>query len=217
MRASHGPVVVIGAGDHGRVVAELLTASGDSPAGFVEPATAERGAERLVDGIAVIGDLDRPDAWRGGIERFVVALGDNAARRDAFERCLALGLQPAVAVHPSATLLTGARVEPGALICAGAVIGVAAQVGANAIVNTSASIDHDNRIGAHATVAPGAHLAGRVIVGEGAYVGIGAAVREGCRIGDWALVAGGAMVIGDVPASTRVAGVPARPMEAPSR
>lgn len=213
MTNSHGPLVVIGAGDHGRVVAELLTAAGDTPVGFVEPAPATARGERLVDGIVVIGDLERVDDWRSSVERFVVALGDNAARRDAFERCLALGLQPAVAIHPSATLLGGAFVEPGAVVCAGAVIGVAARIGVNAIVNTAASVDHDNLIGAHATVAPGAHLAGRVTVGEGAYVGIGAAVREGCRIGEWALVAGGAMVIDDVPASARVAGIPARPME----
>jgi UDP-3-O-[3-hydroxymyristoyl] glucosamine N-acyltransferase len=98
------------------------------------------------------------------------------------------------------------------LICAGAVIGVTAWVGPNVIVNTLASIDHDDRIGAHANVSPGAHLAGRVTIGEGAYIGIGASVREGIRIGDWALVAGGAMVIDHVPSGGRVAGVPARPM-----
>jgi sugar O-acyltransferase (sialic acid O-acetyltransferase NeuD family) len=215
-RAASGPVAVVGAGDHGRVVLELLRAAGEDPIGFVEPGSAEPTLERLVDGLRVIGDLRVTD-WLAPGTRFVVALGDNAARRDAFDRCLDLGLQPAMAIHPAATLLAGARVEPGATVCAGAVIGVAAWVGPNAIVNTSATIDHDNRIGAHATVAPGAHLAGRVSVGEGAYIGIGASVREGSRIGDWALVAGGAMVIDDVAAGARVAGVPARPMAEPTR
>lgn len=210
-----GGLVIVGAGDHGRVVLELLRAAGDQPIGFVEPDAAAPAMERLVDGLRVIGNLQASGEWPATGARFVVALGDNAARRDAYQQCLALGMSPAIAVHPTAALLAGAHVEPGAMVCAGAIIGIGAWVGPDAIVNTAASVDHDNRIGAHATVAPGAHLAGRVTVGEGAYVGIGASIREGTSIGDWALVAGGAMVIGDVPAGGRVAGVPARPMAEP--
>ncbi len=200
-------LVIVGAGDHGRVVLELLRAGGEAPDGFVEPNPTPR---RDVDGLPIIGSLIEP-AWASDGTRFVVALGDNATRRDAFDRCLALGLSPVAAVHPTARLLAEAVVEPGAMVCAGAVIGLAARVAANAIVNTGATVDHDNLVGRHATVAPGAHLAGRVSLGEGAFVGIGTAVREGCRIGDWATVAGGAMVVEDVTAGARVAGVPARP------
>ncbi len=206
-------LVIVGAGDHGRVILELLRAAGEDPAGFVEPQAVPEAGARTVDGLAVLGDLEHESIWRGaGARRFVVALGDNQARREAFDRCIALGLTPVAAIHPTATLLAGARVEAGGMVCAAAVIGVASVVEMNALVNTAASIDHDNRIEAHASVAPGAHLAGRVTVGQGAQVGIGASVREGVRIGDWALVAGGAMVIADVPAGARVAGVPARPM-----
>ena len=210
-------LVIVGAGDHGRVMLELLRAAGETPAGFVEPQRGGGEVGRMVDGLAVLGDLDLDVAWRSaGVQRFVVALGDNLARRDAFERCVALGLTPVAAVHPTAIMLTGARIEPGAMVCAAAVIGMASVVGKNALVNTAASIDHDNRIEAHASVAPGARLAGRVTIGEGAQVGIGASVREGIHIGEWALVAGGAMVIADVPARARVAGVPARPMADPA-
>jgi sugar O-acyltransferase (sialic acid O-acetyltransferase NeuD family) len=212
--AFDSPLVIVGAGDHGRVVLELLRSAGEAPIGFAEPRL--DGADtRVVEGLPVIGDLHVQTAWIVQRTRFVVALGDNQARRDAFQRCLGLGLVPAVAVHPSATLLTGARVEAGAMVCAGAVIGVAAWIGPNAIVNTAASVDHDGMVGAHAQVGPGAHLAGRVTVEEGGFIGIGAAVREGRTIGAWALVAGGAMVIDDVAAGERVGGVPARPMTPP--
>jgi sugar O-acyltransferase (sialic acid O-acetyltransferase NeuD family) len=205
-------LVIVGAGDHGRVVLELLRAAGEGPNGFVEPGHAEGIGQRSVDGLPLLGDLEDCLDWLQPAARFVVAVGDNRARRAAFERGLELGLAPFPAVHPAALLLAGAVVEPGAVVCAGAVIGLAARVGADAIVNTGATVDHDNRIGPHATVAPGANLAGRVSVGEGAFVGIGAAVREGCSIGAWAVVGGGAMVVDDVPADARVAGVPARPM-----
>lgn len=203
-------LVIVGAGDHGRVVLDILRSGGAAPDGFVEAGPA---ASREVDGLPVIGSLAEPD-WASPGTGFVVALGDNRARRDAFDRCLTLGLSPVAAIHPTARLLADAAVEPGAVVCAGALIGLAARVGANAIVNTGATVDHDDVIGRHATVAPGAHLAGRVSLGEGAFVGIGAAVREGRRIGEWATVAGGAMVVEDVPANARVAGVPARAMPA---
>jgi UDP-perosamine 4-acetyltransferase len=210
----NGPtqIVIIGAGDHGRVILEALRASGESPLGFVEPQRGDLEVERVVDGARVVGDLEADLDWLVDRPRFVVAVGDNRARKDAFDRCRRLGLEPVSVVHPTATVLAGAEIRPGAAVCAAAVIGVAAWIGPNAIVNTSASVDHDNRIEAHSFVAPGAHLAGRVVVGEGAFVGIGASVREGCRIGDWALVAGGSMVIADVAGGARVGGVPARPL-----
>ena len=208
-------VVIVGAGDHGRVMLELFRALGTEPAGFVEPRPSPDDAGRSIDGLAVIGDLDAPAGWAMPAPTFVVALGDNATRRDVFERCIALGLTPATAIHPRAVLLGGATVEPGAMVCAGAILGVGASVARNAIVNTGATLDHDNRIGAHAHVGPGAHLGGHVTVEEGAFVGIGAVVRDGRRIGDWAFVAGGAMVVQDVPDGSRVAGVPARAMMEP--
>ncbi|HEX7948853.1 MAG TPA: acetyltransferase [Candidatus Limnocylindrales bacterium] len=208
-------LVIVGAGEHGRVVLELFRALGTEPLGFVEPRAAADDAERVVDGLRILGDLETNRAWRDSATDFVAALGDNGARRGAFARCLALGLRPATAIHPRAIVLGGATVDPGAMVCAGAVVGVGASVGLNAIVNTGATLDHDDRIAAHAHVAPGAHLGGRVSVEEGAFIGIGAAVRDGCRIGAWSLVAGGAMVIGDVAEHARVAGVPARAMMEP--
>jgi sugar O-acyltransferase (sialic acid O-acetyltransferase NeuD family) len=205
------PVVVVGCGDHSRVIRDVLQACGTQVLGCVEP------HHRSASGLDVppIGDLDDPQEWIRQRPNFVVAIGSNQARADAFGRCVALGLEPIAAIHPSAVILGGARIEPGAQICAGAIVGVDAHVMANAIVNTAASVDHDNEIGEHAFIAPGARLAGRVIVGPGAHVGLGAAVREGTTIGEWSLVAAGAVVVRSVLARQRVAGVPAEPMRAP--
>jgi len=49
-------------------------------------------------------------------------------------------------------------------------------------------------------------------VEEGAWVGSGAILLGPCRIGADAVVAAGAVITGDVPAATIVAGVPARPV-----
>ena len=207
-------LLIIGAGDHGRVMADLARTAGWTVAGFVQPGPTGAPPPASVGGIAVLGSLDEPvGAGSDADKAFIVALGANAGREDAYRRALARGWRPVTLVHPSAVLLGGAEIGPGSQVCAAAVIGLDAVIGADVIVNTAASVDHDGRIGDHAFIGPGAHLAGRVSVGSGSHVGIGAVVREGCTIGDRAYVAAGAVVIRDVPAGTRVAGVPARPMD----
>jgi acetyltransferase-like isoleucine patch superfamily enzyme len=51
-----------------------------------------------------------------------------------------------------------------------------------------------------------------VVIGDRVWVGTGALVLKGSRIGDGAVVAAGAVVTGEVPPGTVVAGVPARPV-----
>lgn len=202
-------VAIVGAGDHGRVIAELVSALRWG-AVIIEPRAADDVPQTSPPPLSVDGSLENPEAWRDRIDGFVVALGDNRRRSEVWERCLALGLAPITLVHPRAIVLGGARLEDGAQVCAAAVVGSDARVAGNAIVNTGATVDHDVVVESHAFVGPGCHLAGRVTVAEGAFLGTGAVVIPGRRIGAWAVVGAGAAVIEDVVDGARVAGVPAR-------
>lgn len=200
-------LVIIGTGDHARVALETARAIGRPVTCFVEPGDRERPVE--IDGVVVVDGFESLDSgWR-----FVVAIGDNRVRSEAFARAEVAGGIAATLIHPTALLLGGAEVQLGSHVCAGAVIGTAARIARDVIVNTGAIVDHDAVIEDHAFLAPGTVLAGRVRVGVGAHIGLGAGVIEGRTIGAWSLVAAGATVIRDVAPSTRVAGVPARPME----
>jgi len=207
------PLIIIGTGDHAHVLLEALQAGGRTPSGFLEvDGSTSHGAHWC--GMDVLGDLTAEFAWRDqlGAATFVVGIGDNVVRADAYERAIQAGLTPETVVHPTATLLGGCNIGAGSQVCAGVVVGVNAMIGINAIVNTAATIDHDNVLGDHASIGPGAHLAGRVTVGSYTHVGIAASINEGITVGARCMVAAGAAVVTGVPDGVRVAGVPARAM-----
>jgi UDP-perosamine 4-acetyltransferase len=203
------PVVVIGAGGHALVVADVLRLLGHRLAGFIDTVSPER-AGRLLAGAPILGGWDALDRLRqDGVRHVAVAIGDCAARWAAGTRAAESGWELTTACHPGAVVAASARVEAGAVIAAGAVVGPDAVVGQLAIINTSASVDHESVIGGAAHVGPGAHLGGRVRIGARAWIGIGAVVRDRVAIGDGTIVGAGAVVLSDLPGQVVAFGVPA--------
>ncbi len=201
-------VLLIGAGGHGQVVADILRSnpvSSHEVVGFLddEPATRER------DGVAdvVLGPIEA----RGRVphDAVIVCVGDNVARKRIFLALEADGAQFATAVHRAVVLAPDVAVGTGTMICAGVVVNVGTRIGRNAIVNTSCSIDHHCVIEDHVHVAPGVRLGGNVTIGEGTLVGIGATVLPGVKVGARAVVGGGSVVVRDVPSGITIAGNPA--------
>jgi sugar O-acyltransferase (sialic acid O-acetyltransferase NeuD family) len=197
---------VLGAGGHGRVVADAARAT-RRWAGivFFDDALAE-GAS--VGGWLVQGSSAEFCACEStGVDR-IVAIGDNRHRHDAIGRCK--GPPLAVVVHPAAVVSHDAHLGAGTFVAAGAVVGIGADLGEGVIVNTGASVDHDCRLGASVHVGPGARLGGGVMVGDRSWIGLGASVRHQIRIGTDAMVGAGAVVVAAVPDNCVVAGNPAR-------
>ncbi|MGH2603196.1 MAG: hypothetical protein ACRDJ9_27910, partial [Dehalococcoidia bacterium] len=85
-------LVIVGAGDHGRVLLDLANSAGHEVLGFVQPSA--DGSHEPVGTVPVIGSLARPEAWRVDGLGFSIALGDNARRRAAWESALQAGLIP---------------------------------------------------------------------------------------------------------------------------
>jgi sugar O-acyltransferase (sialic acid O-acetyltransferase NeuD family) len=204
-------VLIVGAGGHAQVVADLLLRSVEAggparPVGYLDDNAELHG--RAIIGLPVLGGLDRCAAIPH--DALILAIGRNSLRRRLFEELLVRGERFATAVHPRAIVAPDAIIGQGAMICAGAVVGTGAEIGDNVIINTAATVDHHNRIGAHSHIAPGVHLGGDVSVGEGCLVGIGAIVMPQRTVGSWSVVGAGALVHRDLPADVTAIGSPAR-------
>ncbi len=201
-------VIVIGGGGHALVLVDILRLLNVRICGFTDSA----GDLGRIDGIRYLGDdqfilgRDTRDIW---LVNGIGSASSTAVRREVFLRFQRAGYGFLKIIHPSAIVSPSAVLNEGVQVMAGAVVQPRCVIGANVILNTNSSIDHETSIGAHAHIAPGVTLSGCVDVGEGAHIGTGASVIQNTRIGAGALVGAGAVVIAEVPAGSRVLGVPA--------
>jgi acetyltransferase EpsM len=204
-------VVVIGGGEHARVVMSAMRSgkSGGELAGFVDPEPCIETAERF--GVRHLGD---DSALRSHPGTHAVlgfgALDSAGSRQDAVRRLSPMVKGWATIVHERAYVSPEAVVGEGSVVTAGAIIQTGARVGAHCIINTSAVIEHDVILEDFVQVAPGAILGGGVRVGTAAYIGMGAVIRDHITVGAAAVVGMGAVVLADVAEGAQVVGVPAR-------
>lgn len=200
------PVIIVGAGWHGRSIAWMLRLRGEPIGGFLD----DSAHPKMVDDIPVIGDrsmlFDEAFVQR---HRFIPAIGDCSARWLIMERLMKVAAELTSVEHPNA-INAARRVMQGTVIFPGAILGVGVVVGLGCIVNNGVILGHDVEMKNGSSVCDGSQLAGSVVLGERAFVGIGAKIIPHIKIGEGAIVGAGAVVIKDVPPHTTVVGSPAR-------
>jgi sugar O-acyltransferase (sialic acid O-acetyltransferase NeuD family) len=195
---------IIGAGGHGRVVADIAERCGYATVEFVDKKYPERR-----DNLhwKIVGN-DFADAT-AGFERFV-AIGNNGLRLELLEELLGAQLVVPRLIHPGAIVSRYASVGAGSVVMPGVVINAGAKLGAGVIANTGCTIDHDCLVEDGAHISPGANIAGGVRIGRRSWIGIGTSIREMIEIGSDCVVGAGSVVVGNVADGTRVMGVPAK-------
>jgi sugar O-acyltransferase (sialic acid O-acetyltransferase NeuD family) len=201
-------VVLYGAGDHAREVAEILSDEGREVLGYLDDDPNNQGRE--LDGLPVLGG----EAWlqkqsREEIE-VLPATGNPRVLKLMMEKVRSSGFQLARAVHPSAHISKRAVLGPGVLVFPRVVINTGAYIGSCVCLNIGVSVSHDCRIGDCCNINPGVRLAGRVTVGDQCYLGMGSQCIQGLRIGSGVTLGAGAVVIEDIPAGVLAVGVPAK-------
>lgn len=206
-------VVIIGAGGHGREVAEILRhqerqGNGSPVLGFIEDDAKLH--HQVINDLPVLGDW----SWFATVDRseiaVICAVGLPHLRKHLVERAKSSGLLFTNAISPLAYLSPEAKLGEGLMIFPHSFVSTGSSIGDHSIINAGATVSHDTKIGRYGTINPGVHLAGNVLIGEGCYLGIGSSVIHSVSVGAWTTIGAGAAVIRDLPDNVTAVGVPAR-------
>jgi len=211
-----GPsILIIGGGGHGKVVADLVRASGGEVAGYCDADSGKLGVVVEPGGARVICSQEdlleriaRGEPLPPGVDAVALGVGNNRQRWEIYRRLAAQRLP--VLAHPSVVISPSARIGSGTVLVPGSVVNANSQVGAAVIVNTAATVGHDCQVADGVHVAPGANVCGGVSIGECTWVGAGSVIVPGVRVGRDVMIGAGAVVLRDVADGTTVVGNPAR-------
>ena len=179
-------MLIVGAGGHGRSVAEAAVLSGQYVlAGFVDDGMA---VGSPIGQTSVLGSMADLQAYAALCDKVVVAIGNNALRESLVTHLVGLGFELTTVIHPKAIVSPSAVIGQGCAIMAGAIVGTEAQLGLGVIVNCGSVVDH------HAQVHDFGHLGVNACMSGSAVLGRGAWMQAGCALGYGAQVPAGAVL-----------------------
>lgn len=203
-------LLILGAGGHGKVVADAAMASGDfSSISFLDDAFPDISE---VSGWKVTGkpaDINKQSSEFSA----VVAFGDNILRSKWHDKLVEQNIEVATILHPGSVVAEGVKLGEGTVLMAGSVINTDSVVGKGCIINTGSTIDHDNQIGDFVHISPGTHLGGGVHIGAYTWIGIGSSVAHNISIGEKSTVGAGSVVLNNIKSCTTVGGCPAKELK----
>ena len=203
------PLIIIGAGDHAKVLLDILLEQEQEVIGLADKSVA---TGTLIYGIPVIGDDNAVMAYKSEdveLVNGIGSVGSMVSRAKIYEGFKSKGYHFKTVVHESAVVSNRAELCEGAQVLAGAIVTTDAKIGEDSIINTNASVDHACTIGRHCHIAPGCVLCGCVTVGDRTHIGTGSSIIQGITIGSDVLIGAGSVVIKNIEDSVKVYGVPA--------
>ena len=195
-------LIIIGAGGHGKVIADNALKNGYTDISFIDDNSSEE-----CMGFPVVGTSADIEVMNDGKTDFVIGIGNNSIRKNIADK---YDVNWVALVHPSAQIAVNAAVGKGTVVMANAVINAGATVGAHCIINTGSIVEHDNVIEDCVHISPRAALGGEVKIGENTHIGIGASISNNISVCPNCVVGAGAVVVSDINNQGTYVGIPAR-------
>ena len=195
-------IMIIGAGGHGRVVADIAKLNGYSDICFLD--------DKLENNFCKIsGTISDFNKFKDD-HVFFVAIGNNAVRKKIIQKLFLYNIDLCSLIHPKAVISDSVKIGRGVAVMAGVVVNSNAHIGDGVILNTCSSVDHDCIVGDYSHIAVGARIAGTVHIGENVFVGAGATVINNLNITDNCIIGAGATVVSDLNKEGIYVGIPAK-------
>ena len=170
-------LLIVGAGGHGRSVAEAALASGAfTLSGFLDDHATH------VWEFPVLGGTQDVAAWRTAADTAIVAVGNNVLRQQLQQQLMQAGFTLATVIHPRAVVAPSADVGMGCAVMAGAIIGTEAKLGLGVIVNSGAVVDHHCVVEDYGHLGVAAAMAGGTQLGTVAWMQAGSALGYGVKV-----------------------------------
>ena len=195
-------LVIIGAGGHGKVIADSAWKNGYTNICFVDD-----NAKGECIGFPIIGTSADIERLNDGDTDFVIGIGNNAIRKSVAEK---YDVNWVAIVHPSAQIAFNAAIGKGTVVMACAVANASSVIGEHCIINTGAIVEHDNVIENYAHISPNVALGGTVRIGSLTHVGIGATVKNNTEMCSYCTIGAGAVVVKNITEPGTYVGVPIR-------
>lgn len=185
-------VIIIGAGGHAKVIADIIDKSKDNIMGFIDDKEELQGKIIYKDK-KVIGKTQ--DIVNYQNKNFIIAIGNNSVRKNIASK---YKLNWYTAIHPNSIIANEVSIEEGTTIMAGAIINTGTKIGKHCIINTNTSIDHDNIIEDYVHISPGSTLAGTVYIKKSTWICSGVTIINNITIEENNVIGAGAVVVKDI-------------------
>ena len=128
-------LLIVGAGGHGKVVAEMARDCGYEEIAFLDDNSNE-----------AIGKSSEMQKFTSSYKEAFVAIGNNQMRGEILMQLKAAGYEIPVLIHPSAYISKTAKIQRGTVVEPKAVINTNADIDEGCIISVGAIVDHDTEL-----------------------------------------------------------------------
>lgn len=202
-------ILIIGAGNHAKVIIDILEENNEhNIIGLLDDDENTHGT--FVLDKEVLGNIEKIKDFKPSETGFIISIGNNRVRDNLYNKISRMNFLPINVISKHAVISKFAKLGKGLIINAGVNIHPDVYIHDNTIIGMNATISHDVVIEESVHISPGVHLTGSVYIETGVDVGSGAVVIPGVRIEQNSIIGAGAVVTKNIRNNSLAVGVPAK-------